>query len=94
MSFALKGNLTLLGSTGIGHVNQSDWDGESLAAGSAAYGNRSRERCLGIHSADGVLRETGEVMVYLLLLDGNAGRIRHHLKMWNSVIYINTFTFT
>ncbi len=55
LSFALKGYLTLLGSVGISHVNQSDWDDKTLAGGSAAYGNRSRCSCLRIHSTDGVL---------------------------------------
>lgn len=74
--------LTLHSSTVISDVNQSDWDDKSLPVGSAAYGNRSGERCLGVHSADGVLREAGVSLVHLLLLDNNVGRSRHHLQMW------------
>lgn len=46
---------SLYGSVGISHMNQRDRDGEALAGGSTAYGNRSRGCCLKVHSVDDVL---------------------------------------
>ena len=62
-------------------MNQSDWDDDSLAAGGAAYGNGGRDGCPRVHGADGVLGETREAVVQLVLLDGNVGRSGHHLKV-------------
>lgn len=42
-------------SIGISYVNQTDWDDKTLVIGSAAYGNGSRNCCLGVQSTDGVL---------------------------------------
>lgn len=93
--------LTLLSSTGISHVNQSDWDDKSLAIGSAAYGNSGGERRLWLHSADGIFWEAGEAAVCLLLFDSNVGRSRYHLKIYMysehvsyqlSHIYSNNYT--
>lgn len=75
---------------GISHVNQSDWDDETLAGGSAAYGNRSRNCCLRVHSTDDVLWEAGKAMVYLLLMDSDSGRSRHHLKTQKNTAHIQT----
>lgn len=73
------GALTLHGSAGISHVNQSDWDNKSLAIWRAAYGNGGSESCLGVRSIHAVLGETGEASVCLLLHNGDARRRGHHL---------------
>lgn len=75
-----EGTPTLSSGAGASHVNQCDWDNKSLAIWRAVYGNGGSEGCLGVHGTDGVLAETGEASVHLLLHNSNVGRRRHHLK--------------